>query len=65
MLPSGRDPFAIATLGAGYIEGLQYGPGAAEISAADNPPGYKKIGSVAKHLSAYNFEVRRRLVDGA
>ena len=63
MLPSARDPFAIATLGAAYIEGLQYGPGAAEVSAADNPHGYKKIGSVAKHLSADNFEVRRRLLD--
>jgi beta-glucosidase len=52
----GEDPLAISRLGAAYIQGLQYGPGAAEVTMADNPRGYKKIGSVAKHLSAYNFE---------
>ena len=52
----GEDPLAITKLGQAYIRGLQFGPGAAGVSAADNPRGYKKIGSVAKHLSAYNFE---------
>ena len=28
----------------------------AGVTPAENPRGYKKIGSVAKHLSAYNFE---------
>lgn len=53
---TGEDPLAISKLGEAYIQGLQYGPGAAGVTAADNPRGYKKIGSVAKHLSAYNFE---------
>ena len=35
---------------------LQYGPGVAGVTAAMNPSGHKKVGSVAKHLSAYNFE---------
>ena len=52
----GEDPFAISHLSAAYIRGLQYGPGAAGVTAADNPRNLKKIGSVAKHLSAYNFE---------
>ena len=39
-----------------YIRGLQYGPGAAGVTAVDNPHQFKKIGAVAKHLSAYNFE---------
>lgn len=46
----------IAALGQAYIHGLQYGPGVAGVTAAMNPKGFKKIGSVAKHLSAYNFE---------
>ena len=52
----GEDPFAIARLGASYVRGLQYGPGVAGVTAAHNPRGLKKVGSVAKHLSAYNFE---------
>ena len=43
-------------MGKAYIRGLQYGPGAAGVTAEMNPLGYKKIGSVAKHLSTYNFD---------
>ena len=52
----GEDPLAIAMLGKAYIRGLQYGPGAAGVTPEQNPRGLKKVGSVAKHLSAYNFE---------
>ena len=52
----GEDPLAIFVLGESYIQGLQFGPGAAGVTAKDNPHNFKKIGSVAKHLSAYNFE---------
>ena len=52
----GEDPLAIAVMGKAYIRGLQYGPGAAGVTPEQNPRGLKKVGSVAKHLSAYNFE---------
>ena len=35
------------------MQGMQYGAGAAGVT---DHRGYKKIGAVAKHLSAYNFE---------
>ena len=52
----GEDPFAITENGRAYIAGLQYGPGVENVTVATNPRGYRKIGSVAKHLAAYNFE---------
>ena len=43
----------VYSLGSAYMQGMQYGAGAAGVT---DHRGYKKIGAVAKHLSAYNFE---------
>ncbi len=53
---SSEDPFAITQNGRAYIDGLQHGPGVANVTPATNPRNYRKVGSVAKHLAAYNFE---------
>ena len=49
----GEDPTLIAALGAAYVRGMTAGPGAANVTHAR---GYLKVGAVAKHAAAYNFE---------
>jgi beta-glucosidase-like glycosyl hydrolase len=49
----GEDPFLIARLGEAYVHGMTTGPGAANVTSAE---GFSKVGAVAKHAAAYNFE---------
>ena len=50
----GEDPHLISRLGEAYVRGMTMGPGAANVSS----PRFAKIGAVAKHAAAYNFEGR-------